>query len=290
MERTINNNLEQLENGTPSDKIIVIKSVFKTGKTTVQPVADGTGWYLGVARLSEEDKRKLTHWADPTSKFVVKDGVTFNLNDEAQRITWEWVKHSPCIAKNLEDCQHTPGAEFYVYLENEEASKSTSRRELKYRAIQCILNDNSVNYPMRSELLGINMDYATPIVIKDFLLDQAEQKPEKILQIYEGGDVSIRLLLIKARKKGTIKVDDSGFYRYGNVVLGMSEKASVDWLQDRAHKHIIEMIEKETSPEYFIKEDTKEPEKSEVNPDENTDKQVITKEEKPVVTRGGGKK
>ena len=165
MERTINNNLEQLENGTPSDKIIVIKSVFKTGKTTVQPVADGTGWYLGVARLSEEDKRKLTHWADPTSKFVVKDGVTFNLNDEAQRITWEWVKHSPCIAKNLEDCQHTPGAEFYVYLENEEASKSTSRRELKYRAIQCILNDNSVNYPMRSELLGINMDYATPIVI-----------------------------------------------------------------------------------------------------------------------------
>ena len=290
MERTINNNLEQLENGTPSDKIIVIKSVFKTGKTTVQPVADGTGWYLGVARLSEEDKRKLTHWADPTSKFVVKDGVTFNLNDEAQRITWEWVKHSPCIAKNLEDCQHTPGAEFYVYLENEEASKSTSRRELKYRAIQCILNDNSVNYPMRSELLGINMDYATPVVIKDFLLDQAEQKPEKILQIYEGGDVSIRLLLIKARKKGTIKVDDSGFYRYGNVVLGMSEKASVDWLQDRAHKHIIEMIEKETSPEYFVKEDTKEPEKSLVDIDVNPDKQVTTKEEKPVVTRGGGKK
>ena len=289
MERAINNNLEQLENGTPSDKIILIKSVFKTGKTTVQPVADGSGWYLGVARLSEEDKRKLTHWAEPSSKFVIKDGVSFNLNIEAQRITWEWVKHSPCIAQSLEACQHTPGAEFYVYLENEEASKSISRRELKYKAIQHILNDNSVNYPMRSELLNINMDYASPSVIKDFLLDQAEQKPEKILAIYEGADVSVRLLLIKARKKGVLKVDDSGFYRYGNVVLGMSEKASVDWLQDRAHKHIIEMIEKETNPEYF-KAPEENPEKPLTVPDENPQEQTKTVTEKPALKRGEGKK
>lgn len=289
MERAINNNLEQLENGTPSDKIILIKSVFKTGKTTVQPVADGSGWYLGVARLSEEDKRKLTHWAEPSSKFVIKDGVSFNLNIEAQRITWEWVKHSPCIAQSLEACQHTPGAEFYVYLENEEASKSISRRELKYKAIQHILNDNSVNYPMRSELLNINMDYASPSVIKDFLLDQAEQKPEKIIAIYEGADVSVRLLLIKARKKGVLKVDESGFYRYGNVVLGMSEKASVDWLQDRAHKHIIEMIEKETNPEYF-KAPEENPEKPLTVPDENPQEQTKTVTEKPALKRGEGKK
>ena len=75
---------------------------FKTGKTTVQPVKDGMGWYLGVPRLSEEDKRKLTHWAEPESKFVLKDGVTFDLTDNAQKITWDWVKHSPCIAENEE--------------------------------------------------------------------------------------------------------------------------------------------------------------------------------------------
>ena len=285
MERAFNNNLEQLENGTPTDKIIVIKSVFKTGKTTVQPVTDGSGWYLGVQRLSDDQKRGLTHWAEPTSKFVIKDGVTFNLNDEAQKITWDWVKYSPCIAPTEEACQHTPGAEFYVYLENEVAAKSISRRELKYKAIKCILDDNSVNYPMRSELLGINMDYATPSVIKDFLLDQAESKPEKILQIYEGADVSVRLLLIKARKKGTIKVDESGFYRYGNVVLGMSEKASVDWLQDRAHKHIIEMIEKETNPEYFVKDEPI------AKSTEVTDPEIkVAEEPVKVVKRGEGNK
>ena len=256
MERTAFKNLEQLENGTPTDKLITIKSVFKTGKTTVQPVSDGLGWYKGVARLSEDDKRKLKHWAEPSSKFIIKDGVTFDLNDEAQRITWEWVKHCPCIAPNEESCQHTPGAEFYVYLENEVAAKNISRRELKYKAIKCILDDNSVNYPMRSELLGINMDYAKPSVIKDFLLDQAETNPEKVLSIYEGADVSVRLLLLKSRKLGKVVVDESGFYRYGNVVLGMSERAAVDWLQDKTHRHLIEMLEKEVDPDYFAGEDT----------------------------------
>jgi len=253
MEATTNKTLEQLENGTPADRIIKIKSVFKTGKTTVQPVADGTGWYKGVDRLSDDEKRGRKHWSEPTSKFVIKDGVTFNLNDEAQRITWEWVKHSPCIAPNEDACQHTPGAEFYVFLENDVAAKSITRRELKYKAIKCILDDNSVNYPMRAELLGVNMDYAKPTVIKDFLLDQAETVPEKVLAIYEGADVSVRLLLLSARKKGVIVIDEAGFHRYGTVILGMSEKAAVDWLQDKSHKHIISQIEMETNPDYFEK-------------------------------------
>lgn len=274
MEKALNPTLEQLENGTPTDRIIVIKSVFKTGKTTVQPVSDGTGWYKGVDRLSDDEKRGRKHWSSPDSKFVIKDGVTFNLNDEAQKITWEWVKHSPCIAKNEDACQHTPGAEFYVYLENEVAAKSITKRELKYKAIKCILDDNSVNYPMRAELLGVNMDYAKPTVIKDFLLDQAETVPEKVLNIYEGADVSVRLLLLSAKKKGVVIVDEAGFHRYGSVVLGMSEKAAVDWLQDKSHKHIITQIEKETNPEYFAVE-TKDDEK---------DAPVVTE-----VKRGGAK-
>jgi hypothetical protein len=277
MDRNTFKTLEQLENGTPTDKIITIKSVYKTGKTTVQPVSDGMGWYLGVARLSEEDKRKLTHWAEPTSKYVLKDGVSFNLNDEAQRITWDWVKYSPCIAPTEEVCQYTLGAEFYVYLENEVAAKSISRKELKWKAVKCILDDNSVNYPMRAELLGVNMDYAGPSVIKDFLLEQAEAAPEKVLAIYEGNDVSVRLLILKAKKKGTIYIDEPGFYRYGNVVLGMSEKSAVDFIQDKANKHLIEMIEKEVNPEYFAKD----------KPD--TDDKEIASEIEPVKKGPGGR-
>ena len=33
--------------------------------------------------------------------------------------------------------------------------------------------------------------------------------------------------------------------------MGMSEKAAVDFLQDKAHRHLVEVIEKEVNPEYF---------------------------------------
>jgi len=63
--------LEQIENGPVTHRVIELRSVFKTSKTTIQPVPDGMGWWLGLPRLSEEDKRKLTYWAEPDSKFVI---------------------------------------------------------------------------------------------------------------------------------------------------------------------------------------------------------------------------
>lgn len=248
MERNTYDNLSQLENGTPTDKIIVLKSVYKTGKTIVQPVSDGLGWYKGLDRLSEDDKRKKKVWAEPSSKFILKDGVTFDLNDPAQKMTWEWVKYCSCIAESEEDCQHSKDAEFYIFLENEEAAKNVSRRELKIRAANKILGDASANYAQRAEMLGVNMDYARPTVIKEFLLEQADLVPEKVLRIYEGADVAVKLTLLQALKKGVVVLDQAGFFRYGNTVMGMTEKSAIDWMQDKAHSSLVDMIVKDTNP------------------------------------------
>lgn len=256
MDSTTFKTLGQLENGTPSDKIIRLKSVFsKTAKTIVQPATDGHGWYKGVPRLSDDDKKSLIHWAEPQSKFTLKDGTTFDLNDEVQKITWDWVKHCPCIAETYEDCQFTPGAEFYIYLENKEAEKNVSRKELKVKALTLIMEDNSVNYGLRSKLLGVDMDGEKPVVIKEFLMDEAEKDPSRVIAIYESHDVSLRILLMKAKEKGIITIDPSGIYRYGNNVLGMAESSAIGWLQDRGNKHLVEMLEHEVNPEYFVKKD-----------------------------------
>lgn len=252
MEKAVFNNIEQLENGTALDKVIRLKSVYKTGKTTVQPVKDRlTGWYKGIPRLSEEDKRKMVYWAEIDSKFVIQDGTTFDLNDPAQKVIWEWVKHCPCIAESEEDCQFTSGAEFYIYLENKEAETSVSRKERRYKANKYIMEDNAVNYPMRASLLGVAMDGDSPVVIKDFLLSQADQNPDKVLAIYEGHDISLRLLLLKARQLNVITTDQAGLFRYGNTVLGMTETSVINWMQDGGNKHLVEMIEREVNPDYF---------------------------------------
>jgi len=243
--------VEQLENGTALDKIIVLKSVFKQGKTTVQPVADSMGWYKGLPRYSEEDKRKLVHWAEPDSKYVIKEGTIFDLNDDAQKITWDWVKFSPCICETREEVDHTPGAEFYIHLENEEAKNHISRMELKYKATDYILKDNSANYPMRAELLGINMDGDSPIVIKEYLMEQSQKNPEKVLAVYNSKDVSVKLLLLKGIKKAVIKIGDGGLYTYGGNVLGTSEKSAVNWLSDTDNAEIVKLLQREVDPDYF---------------------------------------
>ncbi len=253
MEKTLFDNVEQLENGTPLDKIIVLKSVFKQGKTTVQPVADGMGWYKGIPRLSEDEKRALVHWAEPESKFVIKEGTTFNLNDDAQRITWNWVQFSPCICATKDEVQHTPGAEFYIHLENEEAKANVSKMELKFKATEYVLKDNSVNYPMRAELLGVNMDGESPIIIKDYLMEMADKSPEKILGIYAAKDISIRLLLLKALKKQIIRIGDGGLYMYGSNVLGTTETTSISWLANPDNAEIVKVLQREVDPNYFKK-------------------------------------
>jgi len=255
--KKINNSIAQLENGTPSDKLIKLKSVYKTGKFTVQPVKDRiTGWYKGVPRLSDEEKKKLIYWAEPASKFVLQDGVTFDLTDEAQRITWEWVKHCACIAMSEEECQFTPGAEFYVYMENKQAEINVTKYERRTQASNYIMADNSANYPMRAQLLGVNMDGEGPMIIKEYLMEQASVNTEKVLAIYESKDISLRLLILKAKKANIITTDATGMYRYGNTVLGMTETSCIAWMQDTANKHLVELLEQEVSPDYFKDKDS----------------------------------
>ena len=254
-DQTIFKTLDQLEQGTPSNKTITLKSVFKQGKTTVQPVADGTGWYKGVERLSEDQKKGRTHWAESTSKYIIKNGTSFNLNDEAQRITWDWVKHSPCICESWEEVQMTPGAEFWVHHEGEEAQKSVSRKEQKYKALKLVMEDNSANYPLRTKLLGVNMENEAAMVLKEYLLDAAETTPEKVINIYESHDLSFRLLFLKAIDNNIITKDQrTGIYTYGNTVLGMTESSAIAWMQDKSNKNLVDMLEKEANPEYFVKE------------------------------------
>lgn len=255
MDSAVFNNISQLENGTPSDKVIVLKSVFKQGKTTVMPVPNEMGWYLGIPRLSEDEKRKLAHWAEPDAKCVLRENKTFDLNDDAQRVTWEWVKHSPCICETKDAVQHTPGAEYYIHLENEEAKKNVSRYELKNKASDYVLNDSPTNYQMRIELLGIEMSGDSPWILKEFLLEQADTNPEKIIAIYCSKDISIKLLLLKALKKNIIRIGEGGLYMYGSNVLGTSEASAVVWMSESDNAEIVKVLQREIDPEYYKKEE-----------------------------------
>jgi hypothetical protein len=114
--------------------------------------------------------------------------------------------------------------------------------------------DKVENYSLRAKLLGIPMDGEDPLIIKNFLLDQADSNPARVLKIYEDSQLSLRLLLIKALEKGKVTIDPSGAYRYGHVLMGMSEDSVVSWMSSSDNKNTVNLLEREVNPDYFEKE------------------------------------
>lgn len=253
--------IDQLANGTSSNKVIEIKSIYKSGKHTVQPAFDPkTGWYAGVERLSDEQKKTRQYYvnvgltkeeARHNTKIVLKSGDSFDLNNPIDAINWEWLKHLPCIAMSYEEAQQGK-ALFYVHIEGREAELANTRTEGWLEAMNLVNDDPSTNYVNRALLLGFDMEGEETASIKEFLFATAKESPKKIFRIYRDKSMQIYLLFAKAKKAGHIVKDEvNGVFRYGSNILGVSEEASIAFLQQE--EGILELLERDTKPEYFTK-------------------------------------
>jgi hypothetical protein len=253
--------IDQLENGTNSDKVIELRSVYKQGKHTVQPAWDKrSNWWAGVERLSDEDKKGRKHYitvADKrddgsnNSRFVLENGVTFDLNEPQDKITWAWVKHLPMVAPSFAAAQSSK-AVFYVHIEGREADLSNAFSDLVYQAMKYVMEDPTTNYENRALLLGHDMEGQAPSVVKQFLMDTAKKNPEKIMHIFRSKTMKMDLLYVSAKRLGLITEDhESGNIKYGRQVIGTTEKGAIAFL--RENSDLLDLLEREVKPEYFAK-------------------------------------
>jgi hypothetical protein len=245
--------LEQLENGSSADRVIVLKSLYKT-KHRVQPAYDTTrNWYAGVDRLSDDDKKKLDYWVEPNTTLKLEDGYVFDLSQEIDRINWKWVKELKEVSMDFEEFQSSPKAMFYVHIEGREAMKSNASKSNIYEAMKCVMEDSPVNYANRALLLGFDMEGENPEVIKEFLLEQAGNKHTntKVLQVYKSKSLAVQLLFLKAEKKNIIVKTPEGAYKFGLQILGMTSEGSVAFLQEASNKDVLDLLEREVNPDYY---------------------------------------
>jgi len=259
METTI----EQLENGTALDRIIEIKAIYKTTKHTIQPAFDPkTKWWAGVERLSDEQMKARNYnvivgkqdtndrkEAHLNTKITLKDGLTFDLNNEVDLTNWRWVKQCPEVAMSFKEAQSSK-ALFYVHIPGRESEIKNKSFERVHEAGSLILQDPTVNYANRALLLGMDMEGENPSTIKEFLLETASKHPDKIFRIYRDQSMKIHLLFLKGKKSGFIKVDpkDNVIY-YGSTILGISDESAIAYLQ--ANTDIMMLLERDVNPEYF---------------------------------------
>ena len=278
------------KNDLEFDNKIILKSVYGKGDLTyyIQTTPDPkTGLYASCVRkvnsagdmiLSEKDRTEYAEgravFFPENHIFTIKPGYSgkvYDLNNMKDKSEWECIKHNKLIAKDRNEkdangnfvidgvrpTKNNPGrngiAELYIDRPGLDTIQRVSRKKMIHQAESFILNDQKgydgqLNMAL---ILGKDMSNQPAADVVDYLLRVADKNPEKIIQLYTRGDTYLRLLFISARKKNIIRIKNK-LYLYGDdIVLGATDDAVITWMKNPDNKKTLELIQKETFPDYF---------------------------------------
>lgn len=265
------------------NNIIIIRSVFgKVGqKYYINPVRDPkTGRYAPCVRpvdskgdmiMSDADRNSGKALIPENRVFIIEDGTQFDLTDEWQKAEWESIQFCPLIAlsrdardKNgnlLIDGEIAEGkqrarygiAELYVERPGYDVSKRVSKQKLIHDADSYIYDDpkGAEGRQLMARLLGKNMKNAPDSEITEYLLNISHSSPEKIIDLYTGGDTNLRLMFIDAKDKHVIYVKNKTYLYGDNIALGVTDDAVITWMKNPNNKKILELIKRDTYPEMY---------------------------------------
>lgn len=238
----------------PDHGIIELRTLwFKDAKARIEPTkVASTGRLLGVAKLSEDDKKQLTFIIEPTTFLYIGNHHQIDLSKFEDRLTWAMMKHNPLIAESFHIGQNTPGAMFYVSNEVEESRKDMETEDLLFTALSYIHNDKNDELIARARLLGVDMAGEPADTAKKYLLKLTRESGgvEKIIGVYSGNKVATTILLYKAIDKGIIKSKNNVFM-YGTLPLGADEDVVLQYLQAPNNASLVDQIKQELNPEVF---------------------------------------
>lgn len=268
-----------------NDNKIVIRSVYKITKCKMNPSLDPkTGRYPEHVRRVDSNgdivykdgdlsKKKGAEELEPISELDVieiYDGKVFDLLDIHDRSQWEAIKYSPLIAEERYqkdefgkyvidgDASRYGAAEFYIERPTIESQQLNNKRQMIHNAQAYLFGDSRDAIYIKARLIGAKMNGSPYDEVLDFMLKEAEKNPKKIIDLYTGTDMRLRILFVTALDKNVIKYN-AGVYSYDKTNIGLTEESCLIWLQQSTHSDILKSIEIETYPEAYLKnEDKKE--------------------------------
>lgn len=273
-------------------KIITLRSVFDKGdiKYYIQPCKNKYGQYPSCVKkvdshgdmiMSENEKNAYSEgkaaFFPENHIFVIQSGKTFNLDNIWDKAEWEAIQNCPVIAPSrdakdingnliIDGPKSTPTkparngvAELYIDRPGLDTQRRVSHKKLVHKANTFIYDDpRGVDGQLNmARILGKDMRNQPTADVIDFLTRVAEKDPQKIINLYTGNDITLRLLFIDAKDKKVIYIKNK-VYLYGdNIVLGATDDAVIAWMQEPKNQKVLELIKRDTYPDYFKVESDK---------------------------------
>ena len=133
-----------------------------------------------------------------------------------------------------------------------ETANKVSRKKKIHQAVDFIFSDErgSDGRRIMARLLGKHMYNQPDSDVEDYLISVAEKNPDKIINLYTGGDTPLRILLADALDKHVILIKNK-LYMYGDRhILGGTDEAVINWMKNSKNAKVVELIRKDTYPDY----------------------------------------
>ena len=255
------------------DNKIILRSVYgKVGqKYTLQPCKDRvTGQYPDCVKyvdskgdmiMTDAERNSGKVYITENFSITFESGKEFNLDNPIERAQWEAIKNCSLIAKTIDQKDKNgnyvlsrqsgikySAAELYVERPGYETSKKVSRREKIHTAETYVFNDpeGADGRLKMARLLGRNLRNAPDADIKEYLLDIASKDPDKIINLYTGEDLVLRVLFMDAKDKDVI-YSKNRVYIYGDgIPLGGTIDAVLAWMRDPRNSKMLALIKRDT--------------------------------------------
>ena len=271
------------------DKIITLRSVYDKAniKYFIQPCKNKYGQYPSCIKrvnsqgdmiMSEKERDDYSEgravFFPENHLFTIVSGRTYNLNDPYDKAEWEAIENCPLIAKSrderdsngnllIDGAKSTPSkparngvAELYIDRPGLDTQRRVSHKQLIHKAESFIYDDprGADGQLNMARILGKDMRNQPTADVIDFLTRVAEKDPKKIINLYTGDDISLRLTFIEAKENHVIYIKNK-LYLYGdNIVLGATDDAVIAWMKDPRNQKVLELIKKDTYPDYYSAE------------------------------------
>lgn len=267
-------------------KVFTLRSVYdKAGiKYYIMPCKNKYGQFPNCIKrvnsqgdmiMSEKERNEYSEgtavFFPENHVFEITSGKTYNLDDLYDKAEWEAIENCPLIAKSR-DAKDANGnyiidgpistpqkparngvAELYIDRPGLDTQRRVSRKRLIHKAESFIYDDprGADGQLNMAKILGKDMRNQPTADVIDFLVRIAEQDPQKIIDLYTGDDITLRLLFIEAKDKKVIYIKNK-LYLYGdNIVLGATDDAVIAWMKDPKNQKVLTLIKKDTYPEYY---------------------------------------
>lgn len=271
-------------------KRIILRSVYEKANIVyyIQPCRDKHGHFPSCIKkvnsqgdmiMSEKERDAMSEKTAvffPENKiFEIKSGKVYNLDNMYDKAEWEAIENCPLIAKSRDERDANGNliidgpksyptkpsrngvAELYIDRPGLDTQRRVSRKQLVHKACTFIYDDprGAEGQLNMAKLLGKNMFNQPSADVVDYLISVAEKDPEKIIKLYTGDDISLRLLFIDAKEKKVIYIKNK-LYLYGdNIALGATDDAVIAWMKEPRNIKVLELIKKDTYPDYFSSEE-----------------------------------